>query len=74
MNVFQWLETLDISQKYSDDCYFEYDLDIRDCADYSRWNATVFSDKDFWSFLNWLEMECNGTRFQVKGVDMLPPQ
>ena len=74
MNVFQWIETLDVSQEYSDDCPFEYDLDIRDRADYSRWSATVFSGMDFWPFISWLKMECNGTRFQVKGIDMLPPQ
>ena len=75
MNAFQWLDTLScISKEYTDDFHFEYDVDIRDRADYSRWNATVFSDMDFWSFIDWLKLESNGTRFQVKGIDMLPPQ
>ena len=75
LNVCQWLNFLScISKEYTDDYHFEYDLDICDSADYSRWNVTVFTDMEFYSFIDWLKLETYGTRFQVKGVDMLPPQ
>jgi len=69
MNVFEWLETLDVSKESSDARPYEYDVDIRDCRDYTRWHTTVFSNLMFEDFITWLDWQCSSTVFKVKGID-----